>query len=92
MSCASTKNTFREHSVLNVCGVIITSNHKTDGIFLPSDDRRHFVAWSDLANEDFAGAYWNTLWGWYETGGTGHVAAYLATLDNLEVRRQSAAT
>ena len=22
--------------------------------------------------------YWNKLWGWYETGGFGHVAAYLA--------------
>jgi hypothetical protein len=30
----------REYSVLNCCGVIITSNHKTDGIFLPADDRR----------------------------------------------------
>ena len=37
----------REYSVLNVCGVIITTNHKTDGIYLPADDRRHFVAWSD---------------------------------------------
>ena len=37
----------REHSVMNICGVIITSNHKTDGIYLPSDDRRHYVAWSD---------------------------------------------
>src|ERR1700730_12574875 len=36
----------REHAVLNCCGVIITSNHKADGIYLPADDRRHFVAWS----------------------------------------------
>ena len=38
----------REHYILNCVGVIITTNHKTDGIFLPPDDRRHFVAWSDL--------------------------------------------
>src|ERR1700736_4912040 len=31
--------------------------------------------------EDFAEGYWNTLWGWYENGGYGHVAAYLASLD-----------
>ena len=37
----------REHGVLNVCGVIITTNHKIDGIYLPADDRRHYVAWSD---------------------------------------------
>src|SRR5262245_6547128 len=36
------------HHVLNVCGVIITSNYKVDGIFLPADDRRHFVCWSDM--------------------------------------------
>ena len=30
----------REHAVLNCTGVIITSNHKTDGIYLPDDDRR----------------------------------------------------
>jgi len=27
----------REHSVVNCCGVVITSNHKTDGIYLPAD-------------------------------------------------------
>ena len=37
----------REHSVFNVCGVVMTTNHKTDGIYLPADDRRHFVAWSE---------------------------------------------
>jgi hypothetical protein len=26
----------REHSVLNVCGVIITTNHKADGIYFPA--------------------------------------------------------
>ena len=71
----------REHSVFNCCGVIITSNHKADGIYLPPDDRRHFVAWSDLAKEEFPPAYWNGLWEWYARGGCGHVAAYLAKLD-----------
>jgi hypothetical protein len=71
----------REHSVLNVCGVIITTNHKTDGIHLPADDRRHFVAWSDLTKDDFSDSYWNDLWDWYESGGIGHVAAYLAELN-----------
>jgi hypothetical protein len=70
----------REYSVLNCCGVIITTNHKADGIFLPSDDRRHYVAWSDRSKECFDSGYWNTLWGWYESGGYGHVAAYLAAL------------
>jgi len=71
----------REHSVLNVCGVIITTNHKSDGIYLPADDRRHFVAWSDCDKTDFTDDYWTGLWQWYTTGGIGHVVAYLSTLD-----------
>jgi len=64
-----------------VLGFLITTNHKTDGIYLPADDRRHYVAWSDCTKEDFTPAYWNELWGWYDAGGFGHVAAYLAELD-----------
>jgi hypothetical protein len=71
----------RQHAVFNCCGVIITTNHKADGIFLPADDRRHYVAWSTATKEQFAKDYWTTLWGWYESGGYGHVVAYLATLD-----------
>ena len=71
----------REHSVLNCVGVIITTNHKADGIFLPAEDRRHFVAWSDLNKDDFAPDYWNILWRFYDDGGDRHVAAYLAGLD-----------
>lgn len=71
----------REHAVMNVCGVIITSNHKQDGIYLPSDDRRHYVAWSERTKEEFSETYWRNLYGWYAAGGHGHVAAYLRTLD-----------
>jgi hypothetical protein len=67
----------REHKILNCCGVIITTNHKTDGIFLPSDDRRHYVAWSERTKEEFRPEYWNRLWRWYDRGGTENVAAYL---------------
>lgn len=71
----------REHSVLNCTGAVITTNYKLDGIYLPADDRRHFVAWSDLTNGAFGQDYWNQLYRWYEAGGVGHVAAKLATLD-----------
>jgi hypothetical protein len=71
----------REYSIINCCGVIITTNHKADGIFLPPDDRRHYVAWSDLCKEDFPLEYWNHLWRWYNSGGIEHIAAYLAQLD-----------
>jgi hypothetical protein len=71
----------REYNALNCCGVIITTNHKTDGIYLPADDRRHYVAWSDLTKESFEADYWLRLWRWYDEGGDRHVAAYLAELD-----------
>lgn len=71
----------REYAVLNVCGVVITTNHKTDGIYLPADDRRHYVAWSDLSRDDFLPTYWADLYGWYESEGYGHVAAYLREVD-----------
>jgi hypothetical protein len=71
----------REHPVPNVTGVIITTNHKSDGLYLPADDRRHYVAWSDCDRDQFGDGYWNRLWGFYHAGGYGHVAAYLARLD-----------
>ena len=60
--CASTRRTCASTTFSTVCGVIITTNYKTDGIYLPSDDRRHYVAWSELTKDDFDEAYWNTLW------------------------------
>ena len=71
----------REHAVPNVTGLIITTNHRMDGIYLPPDDRRHYVAWSDREVGDFTEDYWTSIYQWYEAGGTGHVAAYLAGLD-----------
>jgi hypothetical protein len=71
----------REYSVFNVCGVIITTNHKTDGLYLPEDDRRHFVAWSEARREEFPPDYWTRFYGWYASGGIGHVAALLRERD-----------
>ena len=41
------------HHVPNVAGTAITTNSKETGLFLPPDDRRHFVAWSELDQDDF---------------------------------------
>jgi Family of unknown function (DUF5906) len=70
----------RAHSVFNVMGGIITANRK-DSFYLPPDDRRHYVAWTDITKDDFEDGYWDKIWGWYKAGGYGHVAAYLAQLD-----------
>jgi hypothetical protein len=61
--------------------LIITTNHKTDGIYLPADDRRHFVAWSPRTKEEFPPDYWTRLWQWCGSGGYGHVGAYLTEFD-----------
>jgi hypothetical protein len=64
-----------------VVGLIPTSNHKTGGIFLPSDDRRHLVAWSECKKEQFAKEFWNEKWCWMLDGGADHAAAYLMQRD-----------
>ena len=70
----------REYYVPNLCGVIITTNY-IDGLYLPPDDRRHYVAWCALAKEDFDGSYWRELHHWFENEGNRHVAAYLQAVD-----------
>ena len=60
--------------------MVITSNHQ-DALFLPADDRRHYVAWSELTKASFVDGYWRRLWGWYDAGGLNYVAAYLSDLD-----------
>lgn len=71
----------REYAVFNLVGVIVTTNHRTDGLYLPPDDRRHYVAWSDGTKDVSGPTYWTDLWRWYASGGAGHVAAYLSTVD-----------
>jgi hypothetical protein len=71
----------REHSIMNVTGIVYTTNHRTDSLYLTADDRRHYCDWTELTQGDFAPGYWETLWGWYTDGGYGHVAAYLRELD-----------
>jgi hypothetical protein len=77
------------HYIPNCCGVILTTNYKANGIFLPEDDRRHYVAWSDASKEDFGEAYFAALWEWFKAGGYGHVAAYLANLDLSQFNPQA---
>jgi hypothetical protein len=75
------KKHLRQYAAFNCTGVVITTNHKTDGVYLPSEDRRTYVAWSDCRPEDFSDEYWTKLYAWYENSGNSHVAAYLETLD-----------
>ncbi|RLP22478.1 hypothetical protein D8676_24040 [Mesorhizobium sp. YM1C-6-2] len=72
----------RPYNVPNVCGVVLTTNHKTDGLFLPPDDRRHYVAWSPLMENPRPAAYFDELYRWYtQECGFEIVADHLRTLD-----------
>jgi hypothetical protein len=70
-----------QHYVPNVAGVIYTTNHRFDGVYLPADDRRTYVAWSETKQADFVGGFWSSLWDWYKSGGLENVVAYLTEHD-----------
>jgi hypothetical protein len=76
----------REYQIPNVCFIVITTNYRSDGLYLPADDRRHYVAWSDLDRDaaDFPfkdDNYWNDMYRWFAAEGSRHVAAWLAARD-----------
>lgn len=71
----------RTHPIPNLCFVTLTTNYKTTGLYLPADDRRHYCAWSEVKRDDRDKPYWDGLWGWYDRGGYGHVAAFLRERD-----------
>jgi hypothetical protein len=76
---------------------ITTTNYKETGLFLPPDDRRNDVQWSERQPGDFkpeefqpkeftpqqaSPTFWDWMWDWYESqNGYAHIAAYLAQLD-----------
>jgi hypothetical protein len=74
------KNT-KEFPVANVLGVVFTTNDRLSALYLPPDDRRHFVAWSEVTRDAFGEGYWRRFYAWYAAGGLGHTAAYLRALD-----------
>jgi hypothetical protein len=67
----------KPYHVLNVTGVILTTNYKVSGLYLPADDRRHFVAWSDKIEDDYSSDYWPKYWKRLEAGGAAAVAGHL---------------
>jgi hypothetical protein len=78
----------RVHPVIDVWGAIVTTNFKVRGLFLPEDDARHYVAWSNRTWEDWgfkdqeelSQKYFKPLYDWYESGGNDAVAHYLMNL------------
>jgi hypothetical protein len=68
------------YPIANVVGLIITTNYK-DGLYLPIDDRRTHVSFSDARVEDIGEDFFTEYWSWLNNGGDGHVLAYLRDFD-----------
>ena len=74
-----------QYYIVNVVAVIFTTNYPADGLYLPQDDRRHYVCGTDVSKEDFEKEdpeFWPKFWAWYAAGGIDDVIAYLAAYDH----------
>jgi hypothetical protein len=65
----------------NLNATIITTNYRTGGLYLPADDRRHYVMFSDVMRDAFNETYWNSYHTWMEGGGVEHCMAFLLARD-----------
>lgn len=73
----------RKSVIPNLNATIIMTNHLTGGLYVPADDGRHAVFWSD-ARRGHAGlddAYFDGLWAWLDAGGLENCAAYLLAIN-----------
>ena len=70
----------REYHIFNRFGMIITTNYR-DALYLPDNDRRYFITYSDQAPGEFDPAFWKDFWAWYRNGGIEHVVAWLRQYD-----------
>lgn len=77
----------QKFSVKMYCGVIVTTNHLANGIYIPPDDRRYDVIESatldemGLRDDNIRREYFSELWEWFLNGGSTHVVAYLQEKD-----------
>jgi len=72
-------------SILNVVGVVMTTNYRHEGFYLPEEDRRHYMAWTDVTErqvrQDKGPDYYARLHQWMDGDGAGHVVAFLRSID-----------
>ena len=71
----------REYPILNAVLPIFTTNHLTDGLYIPPEDRRIFYVWSPRRQDDFSKAFWDDYFDRLKRGDDEHVAAYLMARD-----------
>ncbi len=71
----------KPYIIPNLTGVIITTNYEMHGMYLPADDRRHFVVWTDIERTAFEDDHWRRIWGWYDVGGYEIIMGFLGARD-----------
>ena len=71
----------REHHIFNLCGIVYTNNHRNDGLYLPDNDRRTYVTWSEAKITDISKEKWQEYHNWIDNGGAEIVAHYLHKVD-----------
>ena len=77
----------QKYSIRMYCGIIITTNHLSSGIYIPEDDRRYDIidsatlAEMGLLEEATRKNYFSDLWDWFLEDGKNHIAAYLHEKD-----------
>jgi hypothetical protein len=70
-----------EFYIFNRVGVVVTTNYR-DALYLPADDRRHHVGFSERLTAEYPPQFWTSFWTWYkQDDGFKHVAAYLYQYD-----------
>jgi hypothetical protein len=68
----------KEYPILNAVLPIFTTNHLTDGLFIPPTDRRIDYIWSPRRQSDFTEKFWLDYWDRVLKGGEAdHIAAFL---------------
>ena len=71
----------REHPITNAVLPILTTNHLTDGLFIPPEDRRVYLAWSRAQPTKFSKEFWDAYFLRLKGGDDEHVAAFLQARD-----------
>jgi hypothetical protein len=70
-----------EYYARNCTGIVMTTNHPETGLYLPPEDRRHFVV-ETIPLWEGSAEYFRQLWNWVlKCNGHSHIAAYLHSVD-----------
>ena len=65
----------------NLLFPVMTTNFRTGGIYLPPEDRRHYVGWSEVKKGNHPAEWWSDYYKWFDGGGDECVAGYLQSFD-----------